>query len=66
VGLALVYLGSSTLGVNAVLVVSAALFVIAIVLLAAVGCIVDEVLQKQSERIRTLEQSLAAHHPEHA
>ncbi len=48
---------------NAFLVVPGALFVVGAVMLAAVVYAVDEVLQKQADRIRTLEQLLAQQRP---
>ena len=52
------------LGTNAFLIVPGALFIVGLVMLAAVVYAVDEVLQKQVERIQMLEQLLAQHRPE--
>jgi len=51
---------------NALLIVPAALFLVLVVLLSLVTYVVDEVLQKQFERIQILEQALAAQRPEQA
>jgi hypothetical protein len=51
------------LDTTAFLVVPGALFVVGVVMLAAVIYAVDEVLQKQAERIQMLEQLLAQHRP---
>lgn len=62
-GVSLVVIGINgfVLDTNALLVVPGALFVVGLVMLAAVIYAVDEVLQKQAERIQTLEQLLAQH-----
>jgi membrane protein implicated in regulation of membrane protease activity len=59
VGAALVCFGVSVLPIQPALLVAGAFFVVAVVLIAAVAYVIDEVMQKQSERIRTLEQALA-------
>lgn len=49
------------LGTNAFLILPGALFVVGVVMLAAVVYAVDEVIQKQANRIQILEQMLAQH-----
>ncbi len=56
----LVCFGASWLGAHGLLFVPAALFLVMVVSLAAATYAVDEVLQKQFERIQELEHALAA------